>query len=149
MRDGYDRTLEVFSKPFMQRYATSYHFGESTTYEDGTRSNLMFDDYDDANFAWRHPDLTTHVLYIAKVVAHTVHTEMAEEARVLVNFQRAQQQLKEVLEMPDQDANRIIRSVKENNWQISNKLKKEYSQLANASTAERVIEAIRSGFETQ
>ena len=39
---------------------------------------------------------------------------MADEARVLVIFQRAQQRLKEVVEMPDQDASRIIRSLKEN-----------------------------------
>ncbi|CBL44927.1 Filamentation induced by cAMP protein Fic [gamma proteobacterium HdN1] len=145
-RSNYDRVLEVFSKPFMQRYAASYRFGKSTVYEDGTHSNLEFDEYEDASFAWRHPDLTEHVMYIAKVVAHTIHTEMADEARMLINFQQAQQHLKDVLEMPDQDANRIIRSIKENNWQVSNKLKKEYSVLADADIAERVVEAVRDGF---
>ena len=72
---------------------------------------------------------------------------MAEEACVLMSFQRAQQQLKDVLEIPDQDANRIIRSLKENNWQLSGKLKNEYPQLADAVTAERVITAVRLGFE--
>ncbi|KTC54239.1 cell filamentation protein Fic, partial [Pseudomonas fluorescens ABAC62] len=115
-RARYDRTLEVFSRPFMQRYAASYRFGELVTYEDGTRSNLVFDDYEDATFAWRYPDLTEHVLYTAQIVEHTVRTEMADEARVLVIFQHAQEQLKEVLEMPDQDANRVIRSIKENGW---------------------------------
>ena len=66
--------------------------------------------------------MTEHVLYTAQVVAHTVRTEMADEARVLLIFQRAQEQLKEVLEMPDQDANRIIRSLKENGWQVSGQL---------------------------
>ncbi len=55
--------------------------------------------------------------------------EMADEARVLVIFQRAQEQLKEVLEMPDQDASRIIRSLKENGWKVSGKLKKNYRNL--------------------
>ena len=72
---------------------------------------------------------------------------MADEARVLVSFQRAQEQLKEVLEMPDQDANRIIRSLKENNWQVSGKLKKEYPQLTNLKTAADVIEAVKLSFE--
>lgn len=148
-RARYDRTLEVFSRPFMQRYAASYHFGELVTYKDGTSSNLVFDDYDDAQFAWRYPDLTEHVLYTAQVVAHTVRTEMADEARVLVIFQRAQERLKEVLEMPDQDANRIIRSLKENGWQVSGKLKKAYPQLSDAYRAERVVEAVRSVFEEQ
>jgi len=146
-RARYDRTLEVFSRPFMQRYAASYRFGEIVDYEDGTPSNLVFDDYDDALFAWRYPDLTEHVLYTAQVVAHTVHTEMADEARVLVIFQRAQERLKEVLEMPDQDANRIIRALKENGWQVSGKLKKAYPQLDDADRAERVVEAVRSAFE--
>lgn len=146
-RARYDRTLEVFSRPFMQRYAASYRFGELAVYEDGTRSNLVFDDYEDAQFAWRYPDLTGHVLYTAQVVAHTVRTEMADEARVLVIFQRAQERLKEVLEMPDQDANRVIRSLKENGWQVSGKLKKAYPQLVAAPLAERVVEAVRSAFE--
>lgn len=147
-RARYDRTLEVFSKPFMQRYATSYRFGNPVVYEDGTRSNLLFDDSDDAQFAWRYPDLTEHVLYTARVIAHTVQTEMADEARALIIFQRAQDQLKEVLEMSDQDANRIIRSLKENNWKISGKLKKAYPQLDDTHLAERITEAVQSAFET-
>lgn len=146
-RAGYDRALEVFSKPFMQRYGGSYRFGEITTYEDGTRSNFIFDDYDDACFAWRYPDLTAQVLFTARVVEHTVRIEMADEARVLVIFQRAQEQLKEVLEMPDQDASRIIRSLKENGWKVSSKLKKNYPQLEDVARAERVVEAVRSAFE--
>ena len=146
-RAGYDRTLEVFSRPFMRRYATAYRFGELVTYEDGTLSNFIFDEYEDARFAWRYPDLTEHVLYTANVVKHTIRTEMADEARVLVIFQRAQEQLKEVLEMPDQDANRIIRSIKENGWKVSGKLKKGYPQLDDDGVAERVVEAVRSAFE--
>lgn len=146
-RARYDQTLEVFSRPFMQRYAASYRFGKVAVYEDGTSSNLVFDDYADAQFAWRYPDLTEHVLYTAQVVTHTVRTEMADEARVLVIFQCAQERLKEVLEMPDQDASRIIRSLKENGWQVSGKLKKTYPQLDDADRADRVVEAVRSAFE--
>jgi hypothetical protein len=55
--------------------------------------------------------------------------------------------LKEVLEMPDQDANRIIRSIKENGWVVSSKLKKGYPQLEDERMTERVVEAVRSAFE--
>jgi len=108
----------------MRRYAASYRFGRLVTYEDGTPSNFEFDDYEDARFAWRYPDLTAHVLYTARVVEHTIRTEMADEARILVIFQLAQERLKDVVEMPDQDANRIIRAVKENGWSVSGKLRK-------------------------
>ncbi len=146
-RAGYDQTLEVFSRRLMQRYAASYRFGEITSYEDGTSTNFIFEGYEDACFAWRYPDLTAHVLYTARVVEHTVRTEMAEEARVLVIFRRAQERLKDVLEMPDQDANRIIRSLKENGWRLSGKLKKAYPQLEDTVRAARVVAAVRSAFE--
>ncbi|ANN65282.1 Fic family protein [Bordetella bronchialis] len=148
-RAGYDRTLEVFSRPFMRRYVSEYRFGKVTTYEDGTRSNLLFDAYEDARFAWRYPDLTEHVLYTARVVEHTIRTEMADEARVLATFQLAQERLKDVLEMPSQDANRVIRSIKQNGWRVSGKLKGEYPRLEDESTAQRVVEAVRSAFEEQ
>lgn len=148
-RVGYDRTLDVFSKRLMRRYAGCYRFGELKTYEDGTLSNFSFSDYEDARFAWRYPDLTEHVLYTGKVIEHTVRKEMADEARVLVIFQRAQQRLKEVVEMPDQDASRIIRSLKENGWQISGKLKKTFPLLDDATLSGRIVEAVRSAFETQ
>lgn len=146
-RADYDRTLEVFSRPFMRRYAASYRFGELRTYEDGTLSNFIFDNYGDARFAWCYPDLTAHVLYTSRVVMHTVQTEMPEEARVLVIFHLAKERLKEVIEMPDQDASRIIRSVRENGWEISGKLRRQYPQLDNEYRASRVVEAIRSAFE--
>lgn len=148
-RAGYDRTLDVFSKRLMRRYAGSYRFGELITYPDGTLSNFSFSDYDDARFAWRYPDLTEQVLYTARVIAHTVQTEMADEARVLVIFQRAQQRLKEVIEMPDQDASRIIRSLKENGWQVSGKLKKAFPQLEDGEKARQIIEAVQSAFAEQ
>jgi len=148
-RVGYDRTLDLFSKKLMRRYAGCYRFGELKTYEDGTRSNFVFSDYDDARFAWRYPDLTEHVLYTSRVIGHTVRTEMADEARVLILFQRAQQQLKEVVEMPDQDASRIIRSLKENGWQISGKLKKNFPLFEDDAMARRIVGAVRSAFETE
>jgi hypothetical protein len=52
-----------------------------------------------------------------------------------------------VLEMPDQDANRIIRSIKENGWAVSGKLKKAYPQLDEERMADRVVDAVRSAFE--
>ena len=78
---GYDRVLEVFSRPFMRRYDAAYRFGQMSEYEDGVRSNFVFDAYDDANAAWRYPDLTEHAIYTAQLVAHTIRHEMADEAQ--------------------------------------------------------------------
>lgn len=72
---------------------------------------------------------------------------MAEQARLLMIFQLAQERFKQVLKMPDQDANRVISSVKENAWNVYGKLKKQYPRLDNERLAERIGEAVRSAFE--
>jgi len=144
---GYDRTLESFSRPFMRRYAEAHRFGSLITYADGVKSNLVFDDYADANHAWRYPDLTEHALYTARLVAHTIRSEMAQEARVLLKFQLAQRRIKDVMEMPDPDAARIIRSIMDNSWQVSGRLVREYPQLEDRLLALRMVEAVQSAFE--
>lgn len=144
---GYDRTLESFSRPFMRRYAEAHRFSSLVTYADGVKSNLVFDDYADANHAWRYPDLTEHAVYTARLVAHTIRNEMAEEARVLLKFQLAQRRIKDVMEMPDPDAARLIRSIKDNNWQVSGQLVREYPQLEDQLLSLRMVEAVQSAFE--
>jgi hypothetical protein len=83
---------------------------------------------------------------MSRVIEHTIRTEMVNEARMLLKFQLAQERLKEVIEMPNQDASRIIRSIKDNGWRVSGKLKKEYPRLEDESTASRVVEAVQSVF---
>jgi hypothetical protein len=144
---GYDRTLEAFSRPFMRRYDAAHGFGDMLMYEDGVRSNFEFDADEGARSAWRYPDLTPHVIYTAELVAHTIRHEMADEARVLVRFALAQQRIKDVLEMPNADAARMIRSIQESGWRISGKLAKEYPALDDKALALQVVEAVQSAFE--
>lgn len=59
--------------------------------------------------------------------------------RVLMHFDLAQRRLKDVLEMPHQDAVRMIRSIKESSWRVSGKLANEYPV--------RAVEAVQSAFE--
>lgn len=146
-RVGYDKALEAFSKSFMQRYAEDYHFGEIKTYEDGARSNFEFNEYQDAIWAWRYPDLTEQTQYLAEVIAHTVQVEMMQEAIILARFQKAQEALKNIIEMSDFDASRIIRSLKENEWHISNKLKTEYPLLEEQPLSQQVIAAVKDSFD--
>ncbi len=146
-RVHYERALERFSRPFLRRYASACHFGELTTAADGTRTNFEFADYQDARAAWRYPDLTEQAFFVVKLVEHTIKVEMAEEAQILSQFQTAQERVKEVREMPDPDINRLIRSIRENGWSISGKLREEYPWLENQGTAANLIEAIRSAFQ--
>lgn len=146
MRAEYERALEAFSRPFMRRYASACRFAESTVAPDGTSTNFVFDAYEEALPAWRYPDLTEQVTHVAHLVAHTITVELAEEVRALQTLQTALARLKEVVELPDPEGTRLIRSLKGIEWNISGKLVKEFPWLADDSLANRVVEAIRSAF---
>jgi hypothetical protein len=147
-RVGYEQVLERFSKPLMQKYADRWHFRETQVAEDGIRYNLVFTDYADALFAWRYPDMTDHVAYLAEVIQKTLEQEMREEAGFLRSLYLAREQVKQIIEGPDSDIDRIIRSVRENSGQVSNKLVKEFALLGEASIADAVVAAIQRAFVT-
>ncbi|WP_317688324.1 Fic family protein [Azotobacter beijerinckii] len=147
-RHGYDHVLELFSRPLLRKYADCWRFGAEQVAEDGVRYNLQFDAYEDALPAWRYPDMTNHVEYLADVVQLTIEQEMRKEAGYLRNLRAAREQVKHVIEGPDSDIDRIIRAVRENAWSISNKLRKEFPALEDEVLAARVAEAIRSVLDT-
>lgn len=146
-RRGYDQVLELFSRPLMRKYAEAWRFGADEVAEDGVRSNLRFDAYDDALPAWRYPDLTDHVEYLAEVVQSTLEQEMRKEASYLRSLRMARERVKRFIEGPDADIDRIIRSVRESGGVVSNKLRKEFPALLQEDLATDVAAAIGAAFD--
>lgn len=145
-RRSYDQVLEAFSKPLMSAYGAAYRFGSRQIGADGVEFNLEFDRYADANPAWRYPDLTAHAEYLGEVVRATIELEMRTEAGLLRSLRRAREAVKNVLEGPDSDIDRIIRSVRDNGGVISGKLRSEFSALADSGLANAVVQAINDVF---
>jgi hypothetical protein len=145
-RRGYDQVLELFSLPLMRRYADAWRFGPEQLAEDGVRYNLQFDGYADALNAWRYPDLTDHVEYIADIVRVTIEQEMRKEAGYLRSLRLARERVKQVIEGPDTDIDRIIRSVRDNGGKVSNKLAKEFPALADEAIAAELVAALQGVF---
>lgn len=147
-RARYDAVLEIFSKPFMARYGDACSFHRNPVrYPDGVQSNFEFGESADALPAWRYPDLTEHVEYTARLVDRTIQLEMRSEAELLRAWGRARAAVKEVIEGPNADIDRIVRSVKENGGRISSKLIGEFPALANPKVASDLREAIANAFE--
>ena len=151
-RAAYDQILESFSRPFMQRHADGYRFGLQRTCPDGVVTDFEFTQTDDAQHAWRYPDLSGHVRYLSGVLRQTVEHEMAQEAQVLRQYDEARTAIKRQVEMPDRDADRIIGSLKQENWRISNKLRKELPQIFEEGGAfyaqhAQIVAAVRAAFE--
>jgi hypothetical protein len=97
--------------------------------------------------AWRYPDLTDHVEYLAQIVRLTIEQEMHKEAGYLRSLRSARESVKQVIEGPDSDIDRIIRSVRENGGKLSGKLLKEFSSLAQAPVGQQVVAAIEAVFD--
>ncbi len=145
-RRGYDQVLELLSRPLMRKYAEAWRFGAEQVAEDGVHYNLQFDAYEDALPAWRYPDMTDHVEYLAQVVQSTIEQEMRNEARHLRSLRKARERVKQVIEGPDGDIDRIIRSVRESGGKVSNKLLKEFPAFADKDLAAQAVEAIQGAF---
>jgi hypothetical protein len=151
-RAEYDQVLELISKPFMQTYADAYRFGQRRTCPDGVLTDFEFLQTSDAQHAWRYLDLSGHARYLSALLRQTVEHEMAEEALALRQYDEAREAIKDLVEMPDSDADRIIRSLQQGNWQVSNKLRKELPQIFEEggplyAQHEQVVAAVRAAFD--
>lgn len=129
-RAEYDRVLESFSKPFMRRYEGQTHFANTQTpYPDGVASDFHFAADQDALHAWRYLDLTAHVRYLSELIRTTVELEMAREAATLRDNDASREAIKQRVEMPDADADRIVASLRSNGWAVSGKLRRELPEI--------------------
>lgn len=113
-RKAYDQILDSVSKPLMAQLKGQYAFGEMTTYADGIRSNLNLDDSHQAYPIWRYLDLTPHIGYMADILRRVIKEDLTEQSRYLLNHDKARVAIKDVVEMPNDYADTIIRSVLDN-----------------------------------
>ena len=112
---SYDGALELFSRPLMQKlYQNQWRFGADRQAEQDGRStitcSLML--IRTPCTAWRYPDLTRHVAFLAHALDLTIEQEMRAEAQYLERHGAARVRLKSIIEGPDPALDRIIRSVR-------------------------------------
>ena len=146
-RRAYDQILDQVSRPLMTAIRDQVEFAPvQTTYPDDVTSNLVFEANDLARPTWRYPDLGPHVVYLSKVIARTLNEQMREETKYLRWHQRARSAIKEVVEMPDHQADRLLRSMEQNEDQLSNVLAKEMPVLTQPGVWEALVGAARQAF---
>lgn len=130
-RRAYDNILDRVSKPLMHQLREHYSFSKTPVhYPDGIYSNLNFTETQIADPVWRFMDLTPHVQYLSQIIHHVIVHDMHKESYYLKQHDQARELIKEVIEMPNDYADRIIRSVLNNKGDKSNKLLKEFVFLA-------------------
>lgn len=147
-RREYDRVLDRVSVPLMSVIRDKVTFAKiQTPYPDGVVSNIEFNDHDVARPLWRYPDLSPHVIYLAKVLERTITEQMREESRYLRGHHRARTALKEIVEMPDHQADRLLRSLEQNQGQLSRALAKEMPILAQDGVWSDIVAAVAQAFK--
>ena len=147
-RQAYKQILDTVSRPLMRLLDGQCAFAPlQVAFPDGIHSNFVFRGNDTARPAWRYPDLTRHVVYLADVLERTVRHDMRNESRYLRAHARAREAIKALVEMPDLQADRVIRSVQTNQGQLSNVLKKEISLLAEPALWAAIVQAIEGAFD--
>jgi Fic family protein len=146
-RRAYDKVLDQVSKPLMSAIREQVEFSNvQTAFPDGVVSNFGFNAQDIGRPIWRHPDLGPHIVYLSKVIARTIKEEMRQESKYLMGHRRAREAIKEIVEMPDQQADRLIRSIEQNDAKLSNVLAKEMPVLAGLGIWESITDAVSQAF---
>ena len=98
---------------------------------------------------WRYPDLTFQAEYLGQLIKTTIEQEMRSEANLLRTIDRARIAVKQHLEGPNGDIDQIIRSVRENGWTVSGKLKKAFPMLEDEALQHDIVTAVRAALEDE
>ncbi|PKO62789.1 MAG: cell filamentation protein Fic [Betaproteobacteria bacterium HGW-Betaproteobacteria-18] len=146
-RRAYDLILDELSRPLMRSVADLYAFAPTMhVYPDCVSSNFVFHGDDSARHVWRYPDLTKHVVYLARVFERTIGEDMREESRYLRSHTQARAAIKDIIEMPDLQIDRVIRSAQANQGKLSNLLAREIPQLEAPGVWAAIWQAIEDAF---
>ncbi|MFB2539748.1 MULTISPECIES: Fic family protein [unclassified Acinetobacter] len=113
-RRAYDQILDSVSMPLMAHMADKYEFGEMVSYADGIRSNLTLKNSHTAQPIWQYLDLTPHIGYMADILRRVIEEDLTEQSRYLRNHDKARVAIKDIIEMPNDYVDTIIRSVLDN-----------------------------------
>jgi hypothetical protein len=141
---NYHRVLDEVSKPLMNAVLDRVKFtATQTKYPDGVVSNLDFSGDEQARPLWRYPDLGPHVVFLSNIIRRTITEQMREESRLLRSHTFARKAIKEVVEMPDHQADRVLRSIQQNAGKLSGVLLKEIPVLGEDGVWDGLLDALR------
>jgi len=139
----YHQVLDEVSRPLMQAVGDQVIFTPTATrYPDGVESNFVFHANHQARPLWRYPDLGPHSIFLSHVIERTLTEQIRAESQHLLRHAQARAALKEIVEMPDQQANRILRSLEQNQGKLSHALAKEIPILGQDGVWAEIVTAV-------
>jgi hypothetical protein len=91
---------------------------------------------------WCYPDLGPHVIYLSDIISRTLTEQMREESIYLRRHAHARAAVKEIVEMPDHQIDRVLRSIEQNAGELSNVLAKEVPVLRESGVWEAIVAVV-------
>ena len=132
--DGYDASLEAFSKPLMP--LVDYALDEQGRM---TVVNETSDYY-------RYIDLTPQVQSLFEFIRETIEVELVEELRFLTNYNATKRTIQEVADMPDRLIDLFIRCCLQNHGRLSRRKREDLFSMLKDHELATMEEAVRSHY---
>jgi len=82
------------------------------------------------------------------VLERTIKEDMREESRYLRSHAHARASIKDIVEMPDAQIDRVIRSVQVNQGKLSNVLRDEMPLLDDPNVWDAIVQVITDAFKS-
>jgi hypothetical protein len=131
----YDRCLEAFSRPLMGL----------VRFELDREDHLTVLNPNEVESAYRYPDMTAQVEYLATAIEGAVSEELVPELKFLSGYDNAKRQMRRVVDMPDRKLDTLIKLLHQNKGVLS-KTKRDLFQELSEEEVERLSEAFRMAF---
>lgn len=130
MRD-YDESLEDYSKHIMPFIDYSLDSERKLTVTQSTPELYQF------------IDLTEQVEALFYFVNKTIETEIIDELNFLLNFDRAEEAVQSIVDLPNIDLNLLIKSIHQNNFTLSKTKHSKYFKYLSNKEIEQIEGAIK------
>jgi hypothetical protein len=121
----YDRILENYSKPLMQRIKYNMDEGGEVTVLNA----------EEVEGYYRYPDLTSHAVYLLSVIHDTIHKDIPEELLFLQRYDEAKKALQNIVDMPDRMLNEMMMFLHQNNGILSKRKRDRFEKLTDDEIA--------------
>lgn len=115
----YDKILEKYSKPLMQRIRYQQHSDE----------NITVTNVQEVAGYYRFPDLTDHAIYLLKTLNATMDEDMPEELMFLQRYDEVKKAMQEIVDMPDRMINNMILFLHQNKGVLASRKRNQFAQL--------------------
>ena len=122
---GYDAALEAFSSGIMAQ----------TAYELSATGSLKLNNAAEVEPSWRYPDMTAQVEYLHAVMERTIE-KLPEELRHLRSYDRAREEIRGIVDMPDQKLSSLLHWLDAGGGRLSKNKRKQLPELTNSEIAQ-------------